>query len=61
MSLRMLEYLKDKLYRTRRKLSFLLAVVMAAAGIQFPTWADDGYDNYLDGWKINCAWSTLSN
>lgn len=57
----MLEYLKDKLYRTRRNLSFLLAVVMAAAGIQFPTWADDGYDNYLDGWKIDCAWSTLSD
>ena len=57
----MFEHLKDKLYRTRRALSFLLALIMTVTGIQFPTWAAADYDNYLDGWKVACAWSVLSN
>lgn len=57
----MLNYLKNMLYRVRQTVSFLLALILTVTGIQVSTWADGGYNNYLDGWKVSCAWSILSN
>ena len=56
----MFDYLRDRLCWARRGLSFFLVVCLTASGIHFPTRADEGYRNYLDGWKVACAWSTLS-
>lgn len=45
----------------RQIISFLLTLVLTITSIQLPAQADDRYHNYLDGWKVACAWSTLSN
>lgn len=60
MSGNMCEYLKKVRNRMRRGFSFLLVLCMIASGIHFPIRAEEKYENYLDGWKVACAWSTLS-
>ncbi|MCD8082350.1 MAG: DUF2937 family protein, partial [Clostridiales bacterium] len=55
----MLSNFQTMLYHIRRTVSFLLAVALLVTGIQFPAYAES-YSNYLDGWKVSCAWSTLS-
>ena len=53
----MLKKLNEKL---KRFLAFLLSVVMIVANVQVPTFAEEKYDNFLDGWKVQCAWSNLT-
>lgn len=58
---------KKRFYQVRRIFSFLLALVMILTGFRLPTWADiendshREYQNYLDGWKVACTWSSFSN
>ena len=47
--------------KIRQTLAFILSLAILITGIQFPTFADVKYSDYLDGWKVQCAWSTLSN
>lgn len=41
-------------------LAAILSVVIVLTGIQFPTFANVEYSEYLDGWKVQCAWANLS-
>ena len=53
----MFKKLNEKL---KRFLAFLLSVVMIVTNVQVPTFAEEKYDNFLDGWKVQCAWSNLT-
>ena len=47
----------------KRFLALCLSVIIAFTNIQWQTFAEgvtDHYSNYLDGWKVDVAWSTLS-
>lgn len=46
--------------RIRRITASLLTVVLLITGIPFPVFAEAVYEEYLDGWKVQCAWSTMS-
>ena len=48
------------LHKYRRVLAGLLAAVVTLTGIRVPAFADSEYSDYLDGWKVQAAWSTLS-
>ena len=53
----MFKKLNEKL---KRFLAFLLSVVMIVTNVQIPTFAEEKYDNFLDGWRVQCAWSNLT-
>ena len=46
--------------KARRFLAFVLSVAMLLTSTQFPAFAETQYDNYLDGWKVQCMWSNLT-
>jgi|GEM_PF-5134713 len=48
------------LHKWRRVLAGILAVILTITGLQVPVFANTSYSNYLDGWKVEAAWSTLS-
>ncbi len=48
------------LCKYRRVLAGLLAAALTLTGIRIPAFADSEYSDYLDGWKVEAAWSTLS-
>lgn len=46
--------------RIRRQMAFLLVIVMLLTSIEIPAFAEDNYSDYLAGWTVQCAWSSLS-
>jgi len=49
-----------------RLFAWFMAVVITVTGIPFPAYADIDdpsieYSDTLDGWKVQCSWSTLTN
>lgn len=57
-------HMKNKMCSSlKRFLALCLSVIIAFTNIQWQTFAEgvtDHYSNYLDGWKVDVAWSTLS-
>lgn len=56
----MKHWIRKKWPKVQKCISFLLVIVVFLTGIPFPVRAGKVYGDYLDGWKIKCAWSTLS-
>lgn len=46
--------------KVRRFLAFVLSLAMLFTSTQFPAFAETQYYDYLDGWKVQCAWSNLT-
>ncbi|MCB7319937.1 SpaA isopeptide-forming pilin-related protein [Lacrimispora sp. 210928-DFI.3.58] len=46
--------------KARRFLALVLSVAMLLTSTQVPAFAETQYYDYLDGWKVQCAWSNLT-
>lgn len=46
--------------KARRFLAFVLSVAMLLTSTQIPAFAETQYYDYLDGWKVQCAWFNLT-